>query len=59
MKHYWIEYSTEFGKHSFDGVYSAFWVFIEEANWQAHNSGILPSDKSVIDFMTNCKHKYI
>lgn len=49
MKHYFIEYDTEYGSATFEGEYSDYDTFIAEANKLAHESGILDSDESVLD----------
>jgi len=48
MKHYFIEYETEYGAATFEGEYSSYYTFIAEANKLAHESGILDSDESVV-----------
>lgn len=56
MKHYFIEYETEYGSATFEGEYSDYNTFIAEANKLAHESGILDSDESVLDCMVECYH---
>lgn len=49
MKHYFIEYDSEYGSATFEGEYSNYYTFIDEANKAGRESGILDDDESVLD----------
>jgi hypothetical protein len=49
MKHYFIEYDTEYGPATFEGEYSHYNTFIAEANKAGRDAGLLESDESVLD----------
>jgi hypothetical protein len=49
MKHYLIEYDTEYGSAEFEGEYSHYMTFISEANKAGREAGLLESDESVLD----------
>jgi|TARA_E500000318_G_scaffold40517_1_gene38806 hypothetical protein len=49
MKHFEIEYDTEYGTANFAGEYESFSAFIAEADKAGREAGVLGVDESVLD----------